>query len=111
MSYNNKKQREIDLIKIKLLKDGGVDNWPGYGFSIEDYYEMNELDEDYDLDELELLWALESGGVDNWDWFYESLGDAFFDWIDHVDEFYDTEEYMDYYEFESQYKPEPEEEE
>lgn len=110
MSYNNKKQREIDLIKIELLKQGGVDNWPNYGWAVEDYYEMNELDEDYDLDELELLWALESGGVDNWDWFSESLGDAFFDWIDHVEQYYDTDEYMDYYEYAAQYKPDAEEE-
>lgn len=54
--------------KLQALKNGGVDNWPGYECALE------SLPDDY-TDE-ELLQALEDHGVENWncyEWVMEDL--------------------------------------
>ena len=49
-------------------------------------------------DDADLLCALENGGVDNWEWYSESLG-HYPEWEDHVNEFYETDNYLDYEDF------------
>lgn len=88
----------IDSTKLELLEAGGVDNWGWYGESIQQFREMNDIDDDEDLDTSDILSALENGGVDNWDWYGESL-DRFYEWTEHAEKFYGTDKFMDYYEF------------
>lgn len=86
------KQELLDSVKISLLRAGGVDNWIWYSESIQQWEEDNDCEIEDDSD---LLNALENGGVDNWDWYGESL-DHYFSWVDHVEEFYGTDEFLDY---------------
>lgn len=53
-------------MELWALEVAGVDNWGGYGDSIEEYYRENNLPDDYDLTDEERLEALLQGGVDNW---------------------------------------------
>lgn len=53
-------------MELWALENAGVDNWTWYSESISDYYEINNLDEDYELTDVEKMCALEAGGVDNW---------------------------------------------
>ena len=88
------KQELLDSVKISLLQAGGVDNWTWYSESIEQFENDNyEIEDDADL-----LCALENGGVDNWEWYSESLG-HYPEWEDHVNEFYETDNYLDYEDF------------
>lgn len=89
------KQELLDETKLSLLQSGGVDNWCNYYESIKDWEECNGCEIESDSD---LLNALENGGVDNWEWYGESL-DRYFDWKDHVNEFYDTPDLKDYYDW------------
>lgn len=88
------KQELLDNVKMSLLRSGGVDNWTWYSESIEQFEDDNyEIEDDSDL-----LCALENGGVDNWEWYSESLG-HFSEWEEHVNEFYGTDDYLDYEDF------------
>lgn len=88
------KQELLDSVKLSLLQAGGVDNWTWYNASIDQFEEDNyEIEDDSDL-----LCALENGGVDNWEWYSESIG-HYHEWEDHVNEFYDTDDYLDYEDF------------
>ena len=88
------KQELLDSVKISLLRAGGVDNWIWYSESIEQFETDNyEIEDDSDL-----LCALENGGVDNWEWYSESI-EYYPEWEDHVNEFYDTDDYLDYEDF------------
>lgn len=88
------KQELLDSVKISLLQAGGVDNWTWYSESIVQFENDN-----YEIeDATDLLCALENGGVDNWEWYSESIG-HYPEWEDHVNEFYGTDNYLDYEDF------------
>ena len=47
MSISEKRLKELERAEAKLnaLEAGGVDNWEGYGESLQSYHEENELEE------------------------------------------------------------------
>lgn len=54
------------------LESGGVDNWGGYSYAIEEAEEASGEDW-WNLDEAERYHYLDSCGVDNWSYYSESL--------------------------------------
>lgn len=87
----------IDSQKLLLLQQGGVHYWDWYEKSISDYEKNSEYEID-GVNDLNLLYALESNGVNNWSCYGKSLG-HFFDWRRHVREHWSTGDYMSYDEF------------
>ena len=57
--------------KYERLQIGGVNNWSGYEFAIDDAEIYGE--DWYDLSNVDKLTYLENAGVDNWEWYSESL--------------------------------------
>lgn len=54
------------------LESGGVDNWPGYSYAIEEAEEASGKDW-WNLDEADRYHYLNSFGVDNWSYYSDSL--------------------------------------
>lgn len=54
------------------LESGGVDNWPGYSYAIEEAEEASGEDW-WNLDEADRYHYLNSFGVDNWSYYSDSL--------------------------------------
>lgn len=75
MTASGNKQAHLDSVKLDLLFRGGVDNWSGYQYAIDDASDANN--------DSDVLNALENGGVDNWEWYDESLND-FSEYTDYV---------------------------
>lgn len=75
MTTSSNKQAHLDSVKLDLLFRGGVDNWSGFQYAIDDASDANN--------DSDVLNALENGGVDNWEWYDESLND-FSEYTDYV---------------------------
>lgn len=75
MTASSNKQAHLDSVKLDLLFRGGVDNWSGFQYAIDDASDANN--------DSDVLNALENGGVDNWEWYDESLND-FSEYTDYV---------------------------
>lgn len=84
MTTDNLKIKLLDELKLSLLQDGGVDNWDGYEFAVELFFEENPELDTVEENVAGFLSALDAAGVDNWS-FYDTSLEYFGEYEEYVD--------------------------
>lgn len=100
-------KQDINLVelKVRLLTEGGVENWCDYGDALLDYVLWNLLhvdsvydNDEYNWDEADIctvLLALEEGGVERWEGYSKALA-YFNDYQAYLNRYGDEDKVVDY---------------